>query len=76
MSTLKKPSSRVVKNHPESNIVRSLDEGLHLRKGKRVEKALQDKNWVESLHEELNQYVRNDVWELVPRPENVHVKLK
>ena len=25
------------------------------------------------MHEELNQFVRNDVWELVPRPENVHV---
>ena len=25
------------------------------------------------MHEELNQFVRNDVWELVPRPKNVHV---
>ena len=25
------------------------------------------------MHEELNQFVRNDVWELPPRPENVHV---
>ena len=25
------------------------------------------------MHEELNQFVRNDVWELVPRLENVHV---
>ena len=25
------------------------------------------------MHEELNQFVRNDVWELVPRPENAHV---
>ena len=25
------------------------------------------------MHEELNQLVRNDVWELAPRPENVHV---
>ena len=33
VSTSKKPSSRVVKNHPESNIIGSLDEGLHLRKG-------------------------------------------
>ena len=32
VSTSKKPSSRVVKNHPESNIIRSLDEGLRLRK--------------------------------------------
>ena len=91
-STSKKPSSRVIKNHPDSNIIRSLDEGFRLRKGnillanhvtyhcylaqfepKKVEEALQDENWVESMHEELNQYVRNDVWELVLRPENVHV---
>ena len=32
VSTLKKPSSRVIKNHPGSNIIGSLDEGLHLRK--------------------------------------------
>ena len=25
------------------------------------------------MHEELNQFVRNDVWELAPRLENVHV---
>ena len=25
------------------------------------------------MHEELNQFVRNDVWELAPRPENVYV---
>ena len=33
VSTSKKPSSRVIKNHPDSNIIGSLDEGLHLRKG-------------------------------------------
>ena len=33
VSTLKKPSSRVVKNHPKSNIIGSLDKGLRLRKG-------------------------------------------
>ena len=33
VSTLKKPSSRVVKNHPESNNIGSLDEGFHLKKG-------------------------------------------
>ena len=25
------------------------------------------------MHEKLNQFVRNDVWELFPRPKNVHV---
>ena len=92
VSTSKKPSSSVIKNHLDSNIIGSLDEGLRLRKGnillvnhvtyhcylaqfkpKRVEEALQDENWVESMHEELNQFVRNDVWELALRPEKVHV---
>ena len=92
VSTSKKPSSRVVKNHPNSNIIGSLDEVLHLRKQnillanhvryhcylaqfkpKKVEETLQDENWVESMHEELNQFVRNDVWELFPRLENFHV---
>ena len=80
VSTSKKPSSRVIKNHLNSNIIRSLDEGLHLRKEnillanhvtyhcyltqfepKRVVEALQDENWVKSMHEKLNQFVRNDV---------------
>ena len=33
VSTSKKPSSRVIKNHLDSNIIGSLDEGLCLRKG-------------------------------------------
>ena len=33
VSTSKKPSSKVIKNHPNNNIIGSLDEGLHLRKG-------------------------------------------
>ena len=40
---------------------------------KKVEEALQDENLVESMHEELNQFVRNDVWEVTLRPEDAHV---
>ena len=36
----------------------------------RVEDALMDGAWVEAMHDELNQFIRNDVWELVPRPKN------
>ena len=32
-STSKRPSSKVTLNHPISNIIGDLDEGLHLRKG-------------------------------------------
>jgi hypothetical protein len=34
----------------------------------RVEDALRDSNWVLSMQEELNNFMRNEVWHLVPRP--------
>ena len=42
---------------------------------KKVEEALKDENWVESMHQDLHQFVRNDVWELVPRPKDLLVHL-
>ena len=39
----------------------------------KVEKALQDASWVEAMHDELLQFQRNDVWTLVPRPEDEHI---
>ncbi|KAJ9705776.1 hypothetical protein PVL29_003735 [Vitis rotundifolia] len=42
-------------------------------KPKNVEEALNNEAWVEALHEELNQFSRNDVWFLVPRPKDVNV---
>ena len=38
-----------------------------------VDESLQDTNWVNSMHEELHQFVQNDVWELVPRLKGVNV---
>ena len=40
---------------------------------KKVDEALQDADWINSMHEELHQFVWNDVWELVLRPEGVNV---
>jgi hypothetical protein len=34
----------------------------------RVEYALRDPNWVVAMQEELNNFTRNEVWHLVPRP--------
>jgi hypothetical protein len=34
----------------------------------RVEEALQDSDWVVAMKEELNNFTRNEVWHLVPRP--------
>ncbi|GJU27835.1 retrovirus-related pol polyprotein from transposon TNT 1-94 [Tanacetum coccineum] len=35
---------------------------------KDVKEALKDESWVVAIQEELNQFVANDVWELVPLP--------
>ena len=40
---------------------------------KKVEETLKYDNWVDSMHQELHQFVRNDVWELVPRTKDTHV---
>ncbi|XP_022895355.1 uncharacterized protein LOC111409547 [Olea europaea var. sylvestris] len=85
----KEPSTRVKSNHPKDNIIGDLDEGMRFRKRvlynlaytsyvsqvepKKVEEALSDECWVNAMHEELNQFARNNVWILVPRPENCNV---
>ena len=40
---------------------------------KNVDEALQDADGINSMHEELQQFVWNDVWELGPRPKGVNV---
>ena len=40
---------------------------------KNVVEALKDEFWTNAMHEELNQFERNDVWFLVPRPNGVNV---
>jgi len=40
---------------------------------KSVEDVLEDSNWVNAMHEELNQFARNEVWILVPRTEEMNV---
>ena len=88
-SLVKGPSSRIRLNHPSSNILGSLNDNMRLRskalsvithscylsqfEPKKVDEALQDADWVNSMHEELHQFVRNDVWELVPIPKGVNV---
>jgi hypothetical protein len=34
----------------------------------KVEKALEDEDWVMAMQEELNSFERNQVWTLVERP--------
>src|SRR3954469_6272338 len=38
-----------------------------------VDQALKDPDWIIAMQEELNQFTRNDVWDLVPTPEGFNV---
>ena len=40
---------------------------------KNINDALVDENWMIAMQEELNQFERCEVWELVPRPQNPSV---
>ncbi|GJS83321.1 retrovirus-related pol polyprotein from transposon TNT 1-94 [Tanacetum coccineum] len=40
---------------------------------KNVNEALGDESWVVAMQEELNQFIANDVWDLVPLPKNQSV---
>jgi len=38
-----------------------------------IEEALKDEKWVEVMHEELNQFARNDVWFMVPKTDEMNI---
>ncbi|GKC36094.1 retrovirus-related pol polyprotein from transposon TNT 1-94 [Tanacetum coccineum] len=40
---------------------------------KNINEALKDESWVMAMQEELNQFITNDVWELVPNPKNMTI---
>ncbi|GKA66458.1 retrovirus-related pol polyprotein from transposon TNT 1-94 [Tanacetum coccineum] len=40
---------------------------------KNVNEALKDESWIIAMQEELNQFIANDVWELVPQPKNMKI---
>jgi hypothetical protein len=40
---------------------------------KNVKEALTDEFWIEAMQEELNQFKRSEVWDLVPRPDSVNI---
>ena len=39
----------------------------------KVEDAIQDERWVKVMHDELQQFQKNDIWTLVPRLEGVNI---
>ena len=88
MSTTKGPSIRVQKNHPRDLIIGNPDQGITTRrsvgvianfcfvfkiKPKNFKEALTDEFWIEAMQEELNQFKRSEVWDLVPRPKGINV---
>ncbi|XP_073153011.1 uncharacterized protein [Henckelia pumila] len=42
-------------------------------KPNKIDEALQDASWIEAMQEELNQFIRNKIWNLVPRPDNQNI---
>ncbi|GKE58768.1 retrovirus-related pol polyprotein from transposon TNT 1-94, partial [Tanacetum coccineum] len=40
---------------------------------KNVNKALGDESWIVAMQEELNQFIANDFWKLVPQPKNMTI---
>ena len=78
--------TNIVRDHPLDTIIRDISRGVQTRSRlasfcehfsfvssielKKIEEALMDDDWVNALHEELNNLTRNQVWELVERPKN------
>ncbi|GJZ62868.1 retrovirus-related pol polyprotein from transposon TNT 1-94 [Tanacetum coccineum] len=54
------------KNHPLDNVIGNLNQ-------KNLRSQAQDKSWVVAMQEELNQFISNGVWELVPSPKNMTI---
>ncbi|KAK0594664.1 hypothetical protein LWI29_010466 [Acer saccharum] len=85
----KEPAPWVRKLHDKEDIIGEVNEGVRTRRQlanlisytcytsqiepKKVEEALNDEFWVLSMQEELNQFERNEVWTLVPRPKTTNV---
>jgi hypothetical protein len=77
-------SWRIVKNHPIDQILGDPSQGVNTRSSlrnvcnnvafvseiepKNIEEAETDESWLIAMEEELNQFERNNVWTLVPRP--------
>ncbi|GKB67333.1 retrovirus-related pol polyprotein from transposon TNT 1-94 [Tanacetum coccineum] len=50
------------RNHPLENVIGNLNQ-----------RTLGDESWIVAMQEELNQFIANDYWELVPQPKNITI---
>ncbi|KAK2380916.1 putative mitochondrial protein [Trifolium repens] len=85
--TSKGPSIRIQKNHPKELIIGNPELPVMTRsrevisnacfvstiEPKNVKEALTDECWINAMQEELNEFKRNEVWDLVPRPDGVNI---
>jgi hypothetical protein len=46
---------------------------MSMEEPKDIDKALRDPNWVNAMQKELNNFKRNEVWELVERPNDHNI---
>nr|GEV53791.1 E3 ubiquitin-protein ligase ORTHRUS 2-like [Tanacetum cinerariifolium] len=75
-------------NHPLENVIGNLNQRtlrsqaqnqsnffcfISTIEPKNVNEALEDESWIVAMQKELNQFVANDVWELVPQPKNMKI---
>ncbi|GJY45968.1 retrovirus-related pol polyprotein from transposon TNT 1-94 [Tanacetum coccineum] len=76
------------KDHPLGNVIGNLNQRtlrsqaqnqsnffcfISIIEPKNVNEALGDESWIVAMQEELNQFIANDVWELVQRPKNMTI---
>ncbi|GJX58891.1 retrovirus-related pol polyprotein from transposon TNT 1-94 [Tanacetum coccineum] len=76
------------RNHPLENVIGNLNQRtlrsqaqnqsnffcfLSTIEPKNVNEALTDDSWMVAMQEELNQFIANDIWELVPQPRNMTI---
>ena len=79
---------RFKKDHPPTNILDTVHEGVQTRsqfrdymnvaftsqvEPRKVDDAFLKVKWVNAIHEELEQFERNEVWKQVPRPAHLNV---
>ncbi|GJY10529.1 retrovirus-related pol polyprotein from transposon TNT 1-94 [Tanacetum coccineum] len=76
------------RNHPLENVIGNLNQRtlrsqaqnqsnffcfISTIEPKNVNEALGDESWIVAMQEELNQFIANDIWELVPQPRNMTI---
>jgi hypothetical protein len=81
--------TNIARDHPLDSIIGDIQRGVQTRsrlasfcahssfmsmeEPKDIDRALRDSDWVNAVHEELNNFKRNKVWELVERPKDHNV---